>query len=208
MPANRCQRSVFQLILVLAACRGGSQAGPTPQQPALPLPLAGLSGQTVAVLPVNMLLAEEGLGWDSLLGEHRAALDRADSTIGEALTQRAPEVAWVLPRELRRAARQAPSFAADPDRLATSVLRDGTLTTVPDPLRAQIRTLAALGGGVRFVLAPAAVFFKRPGTVELHMVLVDARTGQVQWRSVPKADAADPWAALRAALRQLTPGLP
>ncbi|MGH7753079.1 MAG: hypothetical protein ACREN5_09700 [Gemmatimonadales bacterium] len=191
---------------------GAASSGETEAQSrALPLPLAGLAGQTVAVLPATMLLADEELRWDSLIGEHRAALDRADSLIAASLTQRAPEVTWVLPPQLRRSARQAPSLATDPDHLATSVMRDAGMTVLPDPLRSQLRTLVALAGGSRFVVAPAAIFFKRKdgrGTVELHMVMVDARTGQVQWRSVPKADGDDPWALLRSALRQLTPGLP
>jgi hypothetical protein len=76
-------------------------------------------------------------------------------------------------------------------------------------------------------LIPAALIYKRtvarpggagasqqlavpPGsaTAELVVVLVDARLGKVGWRTVAKGDGRDPWTALTAALKKLTPGIP
>jgi hypothetical protein len=91
---------------------------------------------------------------------------------------------------------------------------------VPDPLRAQLRTLGAVAGG-SYVLAPAALLFKvdtahresgagsrRIGTAELTLVLVDVRLGTISWRSVARGVGDDPWSALNNALKTLTPGLP
>jgi hypothetical protein len=136
------------------------------------------------------------------------------------LQARVPEVVWILPDAVRRAARRAPGIAVDPDQMATAVLRVDKLTVVPDPLRSQLRTLAALatGGAERFALAPAALVFKRwhapPNAppawanAELMMALVDVRTGQVMWRTVAHATGDDPWIALTRAIKSYTPGLP
>jgi len=101
------------------------------------------------------------------LGERRAALAKSDSVIGTLLTTRAPEVTWLLPDELRRAARHAPGIAPDPDQMGTAILLrgGGREEIVPDPLRHELRTLAALvgAGGGRFVLVPAGLVFRRTG---------------------------------------------
>src|SRR5256885_3948888 len=50
-----------------------------------------------------------------------------------------------------------------PDQMATAVLRVESITQVPDPLRSQLRTLAAVAGsGGRFVVVPAALIYRRP----------------------------------------------
>jgi hypothetical protein len=144
----------------------GGPKRPEPPAPTAPLPTAGLAAQQVDVLPITLLVAEEELHWDTLLADHRAALTRADSIVGALLVARAPEVTWVLPAELRRAARRAPGIAPDPDRMGTAILfRGGELDVVPDPLRSELRTLAALAGagGSRYALVPAGLVFRRAG---------------------------------------------
>jgi len=96
---------------------------------------------------------------------------------------------------------------------------------VIDPLRNQLRTLAAIAGGLRYVLAPAGLVYRhtairpygdtassRPyghtATAELTVVLVDVRLGRVAWRTVARGEADDPWTALTRAVKALTPGLP
>ncbi|MGH7700409.1 MAG: hypothetical protein ACREMJ_07840, partial [Gemmatimonadales bacterium] len=130
------------------------------------------------------------------------------------LPARAPEVTWVAAEELRRAARRSAGIVADPDQLGSAILRADRLVDVPDPLRSQLRTLVALAGG-RYALIPAALVYRtatrpsvHPATAELSIVLVDVRLGKVGWRTVARGDGGDPWAALTAAVKALTPGLP
>jgi hypothetical protein len=188
------------------------------------------------VVPLTLVAAEESLGWGPLLGERRAALAKGDSVLGTLLQARAPEVTWILPGELRRAARRAPGIAPDPDQMGSSILMRGSKhkpETVPDPLRSELRTLAALagGGGGRYVLVPAGLVFRRTGggeqpsgeaaarptagqpdrpsgTAELTVVLADVRTGRVGFRTVARGEGPDPWTALTRAVKSLTPGLP
>jgi len=45
-------------------------------------------------------------------------------------------------------------------------------------------------------------------TAELTVVMVDARTGRVGFRTTARGDGDDPWSALSRAVKSLTPGLP
>jgi len=218
----------------LAGC-GGKQHVEEPA-PTAPLPTAGIAAQQVGITPLTLIVAEDSLHWQALLGERRAALAKGDSVIGTLLTTRAPEVTWLLPDELRRAARRAPGIAPDPDQMGTAILLrgGGREEIVPDPLRHELRTLAALvgAGGGRFVLVPAGLVFRRTGgpadgrtggaaarptarppdrpsaTAELTVVMVDVRTGRVGFRTVARGEGDDPWTALTGAVKSLTPGLP
>ena len=218
----------------LAGC-GGKQHVEEPA-PTAPLPTAGIAAQQVGITPLTLIVAEDSLHWQALLGERRAALAKSDSVIGTLLTTRAPEVTWLLPDELRRAARRAPGIAPDPDQMGTAILLrgGGREEIVPDPLRHELRTLAALvgAGGGRFVLVPAGLVFRRTGgpadgrsggppprpsarppdrpsaTAELTVVMVDVRTGRVGFRTVARGEGDDPWTALTGAVKSLTPGLP
>ena len=213
---NPLQIKNLVAVALLAGC-GGKQHAETPA-PTQPLPTAGLAAQQVSVVPLTLLVAEDSLQWQVVLGERRAALARADSVIGTLLTARAPEVSWVLPDALRRAARRAPGIAPDPDQMGSAVLRAPNLEIVPDPLRGELRTLVALGGnGGRFALVPAALVYRRAAagppdrpfaTAELTIAMVDARTGRVGFRTTARGDGDDPWSALTRAVKNLTPGLP
>jgi len=209
------------VALALAACGGGGNK-PSPQapEPIAPIPTAGLAGQTVILLPLTLIAAEDSLHWQAQLADRHHVLLRADSMVGEMLRTRVPEITWVLPEELRHAAHHAPGIAPDPDQMGTSLLRAKEMTVVPDPLRSQLRTLTALTSAGTFAFAPAALIYRRPDTLhttvhkegvgkaELTCVLVNVRTGQVGWRSVAWGEGPDPWTALERALKGLTPGLP
>ena len=213
----------------LAGC-GGKQHVDEPA-PTAPLPTAGIAAQQVAITPLTLVVAEDSLHWQVLVGARRAALARADSVIGSLLKERAPEVTWLLPDDLRRAARRAPGIAPDPDQMGTSILLrgGGREEMVPDPLRNELRTLAALvgAGGGRFMLVPAGLVYRRAttgagsvgaphaaplprglATAELTIVMVDVRTGRVGFRTVARGEGYDPWTALTRAVKSLTPGLP
>ncbi|PYO41418.1 MAG: hypothetical protein DMD29_05070 [Gemmatimonadetes bacterium] len=202
------------------ACGHPPVQNPTPA-PTAPLPTAGISGQQVGILPITLIAAEDTLHWDTVVSER----DKADSVLTTLLKARAPEVGWVSPQELRRMARRAPGIATDPEQMATPLLRDPRMVQVIDPLRNQLRTLAAIAGGLRYVLAPAGLVYRhtairpygdtassRPyggtATAELTVVLVDVRLGRVAWRTVARGEADDPWTALTRAVKALTPGLP
>jgi len=212
----------------LAACPHKSDTL-TPE-PTAPLPTAGIAAQQVGVLPLTLVAAEDSLRWEAVLGERRTALANCDSIIGTLLKARAPEVSWLLPDDLRRVARRAPGIAPAPDQMGTAILFHPTKQQpemVPDPLRSELRTLAALAGGGRYALVPAGLTYRRarapsggPGTrpavslarpvatAELTVVLVDVRTGRVGFRTVARGDGDDPWSALTRAVKTLTPGLP
>ncbi len=195
---------------ITAGC-GGSQPAVTVPAPAAPLPTGGIAGQEVTVYPLTLLSADETLGWASRLTPRPEALARADSIIAELLEERSPEVIWILPDELRRAARRAPGLLAQPDQMGTALLRFPNANRIPDPLRSQMRGLTGVAGG-RYALVPASLVFtvtdEGRGRAELTLVIADVRTGLVGWRTVAHADGDDPWLALRDALKTLTPGLP
>ncbi len=166
-------------------------------------------GVEVVVYPLTMILAEASLEWDDALSPRDSALEVADSLIAMALTERTPEVMWVMPEKLRRVARLAPGLLVDPDRLATAVLRHN-LSKLPDPLFSQMRSLTGAVGD-RLSLVPASLFFFREpdgtGRAELTIVLVDVRLGDFWWRTVVKGTGPDPWTAFRDALETLAPVL-
>lgn len=205
---------VRSVLVFAAACGGKKTTEPPKPAPTAPLPTAGISGQRVSLLPLTLVAAEDSLHWEALLADRRAALDKSDSIIGALLEGRAPEVTWVGPAELRRAARRAAGIAAPPDQMGTAFLRAEQLIDVPDPLRYELRTLAGLAGG-RFACVPAGLVFRKApagsgmaAVAELSVVLIDTRLGKIGWRTVARGEGDDPWTALTRAMKALTPGLP
>jgi hypothetical protein len=169
---------------------------------------SSLAGQAVAVTPLTLIVALDTLGRVPPLAERAGALAWADSIVGGELDARRPEVKWVLPPELRKIARRAPTVAPDPDRMGQSLMREKSFTEIPDPLRGNLRSLVALTGG-RLVLIPATVSLVSvsPGAIraEVSLVLADARTGQVLWRTVTWGVGASPSQALTAAMDAVLP---
>jgi hypothetical protein len=182
------------------------------QTPApLPVPAEGLAGQQVGVIPLTLVATDPALQSDTLfagLRDRRATLSWADSLIGDALTNRAPEVKWVLPPALRKIARRAPGIVDDPDQMGQALLRSPKIRDVPDPLRASLRNLMAVVGG-RVAFVPAALGFTREtdGSLraELSLVAADVRTGKVVWRSIAIGSGPTPTAALASALDAVLP---
>ena len=210
VPKHAVPIMVVLAFLWLTACGGGARPATGAQPETAPLPTAGIAGQEVVVYPLTLVVSEEALGWSEDLQPRREALDRADSLIATFLTERAPEVVWVLPEALRRAASRAPGMLANPDQMGTALLRS-PLDRVPDPLRSQLRTLTGMAGG-RHALLPASLVFLSDtgglGRAELTLAIVDVRTANVQWRTVASGLGGDPWVATWEALKSLVPGLP
>lgn len=201
-------RGIPCLAVALAACGSGAPA--TRPVAVEPLATVALAGAPVIVPPVTMILGEPGLPPGTLPAERAAALTWADSTIGDLLQRRAPEVRWILPPELRRIARRSPGVVHDPDQMGQAALRVPTLRTVPDPLRGHLRTLMALAGGGRHAFVPAALLVAPDSAglrVRLVAVLTDGRTGAVVWRADSDGVGSNLAAALEAALARIFPTL-
>jgi hypothetical protein len=212
LPTSRgCWSAFCAGLLALVACSLHAQDELKPL-PAVPvLPVGSLTGQSIAVLPITLVVADPELESSPTYApykDHRPALLRTDSLIGEGLESRGPEVHWVLPPEVRKVARRAAGFVDDPDQMGQAVLRSPHMTKVPDPLRSSLRGLVALVGG-RFALVPASLGFgpEPNGQIraDLTMVLADTRSGKVLWRSVAYGRGASPDHAIKAAMAALLP---
>jgi len=210
-------RSIILTAPLLLACAASAQqpAAPPPATAAPPLaapvPTMSLSGQSIAVMPITMVVADPALVSDSLYApwrDHRTALSTADSLVGDAFAGRAPDVKWVLPPELRKVARRSPGIVEDPDLMGQAVLRSPKLHDIPDPLRSSLRNLMAVVGG-RTVMVPAVIGFGRQADgrirADLTLVIADVRNGRVLWRSVPNGTGATPREALDSALAVALP---
>jgi hypothetical protein len=203
------------LAMALPAC-GGSRREPAAaatagDPPTAVLPTSRLTGQNVAILPMTLVVADPSLQSDSVYASYRdrrVALEQVDSLISEGLRNRAPEVNWVPPRELRKMARRSAGYLADPDQMGQAVLRAPKIEVVPDPLRSSLRSLMAVAGG-RIALVPAALGFgpETDGQIraDLSLVLADARSGKVMWRSVALGRGKTPNEALNAAIAAVLP---
>jgi hypothetical protein len=118
-------------------------------------------------------------------------------------------VDWVLPPDLRRRARRAPGIAPDPDRMGQALLRADGIKRVPDPLSSSLRALVAIADG-RYVLVPASVrFLHAEGGIvaQMNVVLADARTGDILWRSHPSATGATAGDALAGTIARILPDI-
>ena len=219
-PSFSIQSLTLLISLVAPACAGAQRdpfaTGTTPAASTTTtavaiLPAASINGQTVAILPVTLVVADPTLQSDSVYAaytDRRAALARADSLVSETIVSRAPEVNWVPPRDLRKIARRSAGYLEDPDQMGQAVLRAPKMLTVPDPLRSSLRSLMAVAGG-RYALVPAAIGFgpEPDGRIraDLSLVLADARTGKVVWRSLAHGHGKSPDQALSAALAAVLP---
>ncbi|HWN18238.1 MAG TPA: hypothetical protein VNO19_04900 [Gemmatimonadales bacterium] len=215
------QSLVLLLLLAAPGCAGAQRdpfatgatpaATPSTPEPIAILPTARVSGQTVAILPITMVVADPKLQADTAYAayrDRRAALARADSLLSEGIVSRAPEVNWVTPNELRKMARRSAGYLVDPDQMGQAVLRGPKIVVVPDPLRSSLRSLMAVAGG-RLVLVPAALGFgpEPDGQIraDLSLVVADARSGKVTWRSLAYGRGKSPDEALNAALATVLP---
>ena len=207
------QKFLYPALLVAVGCGGGQRSETTPAPadslpPTIGLGTEALAGQSIAVLPLTLIVADSTLSSGELFRNRTVLLNWADSIVGEKLTARSPEVDWKLPPDLRAIARRSPGVVTDPDKMGQAVMRAPRLEVIPDPFRSHLRTLVAISGG-RHALVPAALMFKQPepGVVraELSVVLVDARSGQILWRTIAHAQAGTPVAALEAAMDAMLP---
>lgn len=179
-----------------------------------PLNVGALGSQRVMVLPMGAVLVSDGALRDTLAmrrWRQAAIVPAVDTAFGEALALRAPEVSWILPDETRRMVKRAAGLLPPAERLGQVMLLRNGSKVLPDPLRAHLRTLTAMGGG-RYTLIPAGLVLRPDAEVGtqaiLTLVVGDPRTGEVLFRTNAYGRGATAEAALRAALDATLPPEP
>ncbi len=211
LPPRRL-RAVLPAVVSLVLAAVAPDAAAQKRVEARPLSTTFLTGRNVPVLPLAFVQADSAAQADSAWAPYRArevVLPWVDSALADVLANRASEVNWILPPQLRRMAKRAPTMVGDPDRMGQQNLRAPNATDVPDPLRSRLRTLVALADG-RNALVPAALYVTRDPAggglrLDLMLALADARSGTVLWRSLASGTGGTPEAALRKALDTLLP---
>lgn len=204
----RCLPSKAVFLAVAAGLAAVGPAAAQKRPVTQPLLTASVSGQSVPLLPLTLVVAEASVP-DSLLVRDRVALVRfADSAVTEGMLSLAPDIQWIPPAELRRIARRGGGLVPEPDKLGQAVMRTWSLTTVPDPLRSNLRRLVSMAGGGRYAFIPASLIL-RADTAGVHgdlsVVLADTRTGRVVWRSLAKGTGATPADAIAGAVATIFP---
>ena len=210
MPSGRL---VLLLLAAGLACGGRDEPEETSPhdkpEPIHALSTAPLAGQTVAVIPLTILVGDDELMSQAPFNDHVRALAWGDSIIAQQLLARAPEPKWIFPPELRRIAHRAVGVAPDPDHMGQGVMRSPELQDIPDPLRSSLRNLVAVAGGAgRFVFIPAAISFTPDSVghrVDASLVLADVRLDKVLWRTVTYASGPTPERALVNAMEAALP---
>lgn len=209
---RRMPRAPFLLllatVLALGTGRATAQSGPRDGQRS-GLAREALAGQRVAVLSLTLVVRDSLVPASAMPGDRTALTAWADSLLEATLAERAPEVLWVFPPEVRRHARKAAGRLPDGANWGQSVMRSTQLKTVPDPLRGNLRLLMGLADG-RFAFLPASLHLSvaPEGGVRarLEAVLTDTRSGAVSWRATNAvATAPDAAAAIRGAIATFLP---
>lgn len=201
-------RNLSSAALILGAAVAAPMAAQ--KQPVTqPLLTASISGQSVALLPLTMVIAEPSVPDSVLVRDRLALIQLGDSLVTESLLALAPEIQWIPPRELRRMARRSGGLVPEPDKLGQAVMRTWSLTVVPDPLRSNLRKLVSVAGGGRYAFIPASLIFSADsaGAIQgdLTVLLADTRTGRVVWRSLAKGSGDTPAAAVQRAVDTIFP---
>ncbi len=201
--------NVFALVAVVASLAAAPSVFAQKRPVTQPLVVNAVAGQGVAIVPVNMFLIEPEVPPGTFALARPALLRWVDSVLFEGATSRAPEVKWIPPQELRRIARRAGGLMPDPDQMGQSIMRSWGISSVPDPLRSNLRRLLAVAGGSRYAMIPASVVFKSDSTgalaVDMAVLLADVRTGKVVWRSMAKGSGGTPDQVLGKAVATIFP---
>lgn len=189
----------------MLALPASAQHGKPKPKPAPALLLAPLTGQPIPVLPITYVVADSGV--PGLPATRTEQLSWIDSVFDSDLMAHGPEATWLPPSELRRVSRRAPEFVKDPSQMSQAVMRFDNLKVVPDPLLANLRMLVALTNS-RFVMIPAAMRFSRDSagvSLEAVLVVADARSGAIAWRSFPVVAAPTAAAAIDGVVARVLP---
>jgi len=165
-------------LLLILACSG--RQPPSADRPAPPAP--DLSGRSVMLLPV-----QSGSGVPGGL----------DSELAFWLTERGPDVRWVLPDAIDQALARSPTLGIHPRSLEVSVFHYAEVRNIGDPLFGDLRRLGALVDARYAILPVAAGYVTRAEgvRVEIAAAIIDTMGGRVLWFGVvggETGDQADP----------------
>lgn len=148
-----------------------------------------LRGEAVLILPVQYVQRVPG-GWIGRASNEADAARVADTELAFALSERGGRATWVLPEQQKRTLQRRPSIDVDPEALsAEEARREGVdLVDVKDPLRSEIRMLAALFD-CRYAIIPLNVAYEQDektqvGYLGILTLLIDTRRAQVLWSGV------------------------
>lgn len=168
---------------LMSSCSGG--AGET-------APAGGfgmLSGRTVLVLPVQYVRRVPG-GWVGGAANEGEAARQADTELAFALSERGGRAVWVTPDQQVQTLKRRPSIDVEPYALsADEARREGAdLKDVKDPLRSEIRVLAALFD-CRYAILPVEIAYEfddksQTGYLGILTLLIDVRRAAVLWGGV------------------------
>jgi len=162
---------------------------PTPM-PAEPLALSALATQHIVLIPsFGMWVAPDvPATWRTGLGRPDDELRSLDSAIVTSLSARGVNRTWIFPRDLDRDHNRNPIDVPDPHLLPEIPLLVPRLevgNTAPLDLQFALRRFIDFHQDTRFVLAPVGPRFESVagGSVRatLRLIVLDARTGQVNW---------------------------
>ena len=177
-------------LLALAACGGRKPSHTAPIDPftavaAGQLPVGTLGGTNVLLLAGGgVVVGDSAQPLPDLETRRSALLESANALLDSAVRRDGREVNWMGLEEQRRAARRNPTLGLEPDRFATSYLIGARMDKVPDPLFAQLRSMAAMTNA-RFAVVPAGVRITGTAgayTASYILVVADARTGKIMLR--------------------------
>ena len=167
----------------------------------------------VIVLPLTHLERDSVVSQDSALGpwlERTTGIARFDTLFARFLQDNIVDTKWILPPELRRIyKRNGPAMVPDPDFIGQASLWNPRIEKkVPEPVQSRIRKLASFTDA-RTILVPVGLQFyaDTAGLINarLGMVLIEARVGEIRWRTYSEGRGASADAAVRSALMASLP---
>ncbi len=213
---NREQRRGWfrPLAILLLLCLPGTLLAQVPEKyKNRVLAIPALAGQSVIVLPLTHLERDSAVARDSALGpwlERTTGIARFDTLFARFLQDNIVDTKWILPPELRRIyKRNGPAMVPDPDFIGQASLWNPRIEKkVPEPVQSRIRKLASFTDA-RTILAPVGLQFYADTSglinARVGMVLIEARVGEVRWRTYSDGRGATADAAVRSALMASLP---
>lgn len=205
-------------MMVAGPLAGQAKDKPAPE-PGVPdkyanrvLAIPALAGQTVAVLPLTSLMRDSSVAQDSMLGAYlvrATGIRRFDSVFTNFLGENIVDTKWVFPEELRKMSKRSGGYLPDPDFIGHAGLWNSRIEKkVPEPIQSRLRSVAAVSGA-RSIMVPVGTQFQRDSTgmlsVLVGLVLVDARVGEVRWRTYSRGRGPTADAAIRSAFMASLP---
>lgn len=145
-------------------------------------------------------------------GPARPWLDQFDATLTGALENGGVGSGWAYPRDVIRAARRNPTYAADPLALGAQPLQSDRAragTNLPEPFGSRTRALLALNDA-RFAVVPVAARIdttQSPAMAELRLTIIDVRQSQILWTGIIETRFTGPLSAAADSLALRTAGL-